>query len=155
MADFEVHSEPFLHLADIGEEHAFIAWGGVYSGAATRPTASGASWTMRSSPRSRVAGVRARSERAGALRSGGGRGRARRPDCLSRTDERARCARCSHTFICDGVTIGDEVFVGHRVTFTRDKRPRVTNGEGTLQTDADWELAPIVVENAGSIGSAP
>jgi UDP-2-acetamido-3-amino-2,3-dideoxy-glucuronate N-acetyltransferase len=63
------------------------------------------------------------------------------------------CKVQSHTFICDGVTIGDEVFVGHGVTFVNDKHPRATNSEGKLQTDADWELTPILVESGASIGS--
>jgi UDP-2-acetamido-3-amino-2,3-dideoxy-glucuronate N-acetyltransferase len=64
-----------------------------------------------------------------------------------------RCKVQSHTFICDGVRIGDEVFVGHGVTFVNDKHPRATNTEGRLQTDADWELRPILVESGASIGS--
>ncbi|HEV8687474.1 MAG TPA: DapH/DapD/GlmU-related protein [Gaiellaceae bacterium] len=65
----------------------------------------------------------------------------------------ARCKIQSHTFICDGVTIEDEVFVGHGVVFINDKRPRATNGSGRLQTDADWELMATVVERGASIGS--
>jgi acetyltransferase-like isoleucine patch superfamily enzyme len=63
------------------------------------------------------------------------------------------CKIQSHTFICDGITIGDEVFVGHGVMFINDKRPRAANADGSLQTDADWELAPTVVESRASIGS--
>ena len=63
------------------------------------------------------------------------------------------CKIQSHTFVCDGVTIEDEVFVGHGVVFINDKRPRATNGNGRLQTDADWELVPTVVERGASIGS--
>ena len=59
----------------------------------------------------------------------------------------------SHTFICDGVTIEDEVFVGHGVLFINDKRPRATNEDGVLQTGDDWELLPTLVERAASIGS--
>src|SRR3954470_11783332 len=59
----------------------------------------------------------------------------------------------SHTFICTGVEIGDEVFVGHGVVFINDKRPRATTDEGALQTDDDWELMPTVVERRASIGS--
>lgn len=63
------------------------------------------------------------------------------------------CKIQSHTFICDGITIGDEVFVGHGVMFINDKRPRAANPDGSLQTDADWTLAPTVVESRASIGS--
>ena len=52
----------------------------------------------------------------------------------------AACKIQSHTFICDGVTIEDGVFVGHGVTFVNDKRPRATDAGGALQTEADWEL---------------
>jgi acetyltransferase-like isoleucine patch superfamily enzyme len=65
----------------------------------------------------------------------------------------ARCKIQSHTFICDGVTIGDEVFVGHGVMFVNDKRPRATTHGGVLQDEQDWELLPIVVESRASIGS--
>jgi acetyltransferase-like isoleucine patch superfamily enzyme len=65
----------------------------------------------------------------------------------------ARCKIQSHTFICDGVELGDEVFVGHGVVFINDKRPRATTDEGALQTDDDWELLPTVVERRTSIGS--
>jgi acetyltransferase-like isoleucine patch superfamily enzyme len=65
----------------------------------------------------------------------------------------ARCKISSHTFICTGVEIGDEVFVGHGVVFINDKRPRATTDEGGLQTDDDWELLPTVVERRASIGS--
>jgi UDP-2-acetamido-3-amino-2,3-dideoxy-glucuronate N-acetyltransferase len=65
----------------------------------------------------------------------------------------ARCKIQSHTFICDGVTIEDEVFVGHGVLFVNDKRPRATSGSGTLQTDADWERLETVVRRGASIGS--
>jgi acetyltransferase-like isoleucine patch superfamily enzyme len=62
------------------------------------------------------------------------------------------CKIQSHTFICDGVTIGDEVFVGHGVMFINDKHPRAaTNGQ--LQTADDWELLPTVVERGASLGS--
>ena len=59
----------------------------------------------------------------------------------------------SHTFVCDGVTIGDGVFVGHGVMFVNDKSPRVLNERGEPQTDADWELLPIAVHDRASIGS--
>jgi UDP-2-acetamido-3-amino-2,3-dideoxy-glucuronate N-acetyltransferase len=65
----------------------------------------------------------------------------------------ARCKIQSHTFICDGVTIGDEVFVGHGVMFVNDKRPHATTGGGSLQGDEDWDLLPITVERGASIGS--
>jgi UDP-2-acetamido-3-amino-2,3-dideoxy-glucuronate N-acetyltransferase len=65
----------------------------------------------------------------------------------------ARCKIQSHTFICSGVEIGDEVFVGHGVMFINDKRPRATTDEGALQTDADWHLMPTVVERRASLGS--
>jgi UDP-2-acetamido-3-amino-2,3-dideoxy-glucuronate N-acetyltransferase len=65
----------------------------------------------------------------------------------------ARCKVQSHTFICTGVEIGDEVFVGHGVMFINDKRPRATTDEGALQTDDDWEVMPTVVERRVSLGS--
>ena len=63
------------------------------------------------------------------------------------------CKIQSHTFVCDGITIGDEVFVGHGVMFINDKRPRATNEDGSLQTDVDWTLSPTVVERRVAIGS--
>ena len=63
------------------------------------------------------------------------------------------CKIQSHSFVCDGITIGDEVFVGHGVLFINDKRPQATNADGSLQTDADWTLSPTVVERRASIGS--
>jgi acetyltransferase-like isoleucine patch superfamily enzyme len=65
----------------------------------------------------------------------------------------ARCKIQSHTFICDGVRIEDEVFVGHGVMFINDKFPRATAESGELQTATDWELLPIVVEHGATIGS--
>jgi UDP-2-acetamido-3-amino-2,3-dideoxy-glucuronate N-acetyltransferase len=65
----------------------------------------------------------------------------------------ARCKIQSHSFICDGVDIGDEVFVGHGVIFVNDKRPRATDANGDLQTTEDWELMQTVVEDGASIGS--
>ena len=62
------------------------------------------------------------------------------------------CKIQSHSFICDGVTIGDEVFVGHGVLFINDKHPRAA-ANGRLQTAEDWELLPIVVERGASLGS--
>jgi acetyltransferase-like isoleucine patch superfamily enzyme len=65
----------------------------------------------------------------------------------------ARCKVQSHTFICTGVEIGDEVFVGHGVMFINDKRPHATTDEGALQTDDDWDLLPTIVERRASLGS--
>jgi len=65
----------------------------------------------------------------------------------------ARCKVQSHTFVCDGVEIHDEVFVGHGVMFVNDKRPRATNDAGELQTTEDWALQRTVVESKASIGS--
>src|SRR5438270_555774 len=59
----------------------------------------------------------------------------------------------SHTFICEGVTVEDEVFIGHNVTFINDRFPRATNGDGSLQTEADWTCVPTVVKRGASIGS--
>ena len=64
----------------------------------------------------------------------------------------SRCKISSHSFICEGVTIDDEVFVGHGVMFINDRRPRATSG-GRLQTDADWSVVPTRVERGASIGS--
>ena len=63
-----------------------------------------------------------------------------------------RCKVSSHTFICEGVTIEDEVFVGHGVMFINDPRPRATTG-GQLQTEADWQVVPTRVARGASIGS--
>lgn len=63
------------------------------------------------------------------------------------------CKISSHTFICEGVTIEDDVFVGHNVTFINDKYPKATNGGGRLQTEEDWAVQPIMVEKGASIGS--
>jgi UDP-2-acetamido-3-amino-2,3-dideoxy-glucuronate N-acetyltransferase len=65
----------------------------------------------------------------------------------------ARCKIQSHTFICEGVTIEDEVFVGHGVMFINDKTPRATAASGALQTTDDWELLTTVVARGASIGS--
>lgn len=64
------------------------------------------------------------------------------------------CKISSHTFICEGVTIEDGVFVGHNVTFINDKYPRATTPEGELQTEADWQVVPTVVKRGASIGSS-
>src|SRR5690349_17334519 len=63
------------------------------------------------------------------------------------------CKISSHTFICEGVHIKDNVFVGHSVTFINDKFPRATNEDGSMQTDADWKVEETVVEKNASIGS--
>lgn len=63
------------------------------------------------------------------------------------------CKISSHSFICEGVTIEDEVFVGHHVVFINDKYPRATNERGELQTEEDWQLQPTVVKRRASIGS--
>ena len=65
----------------------------------------------------------------------------------------ARCKISSHTFICEGVTIEDEVFVGHGVMFTNDLYPRAVNDDGTLQTEADWTVVSTRVKRRASIGS--
>jgi UDP-2-acetamido-3-amino-2,3-dideoxy-glucuronate N-acetyltransferase len=59
----------------------------------------------------------------------------------------------SHTFICQGVTIEDECFIGHGVMFTNDKYPRATSTAGALQTEADWQVTPTFVRRGASIGS--
>ncbi|MDE3009408.1 MAG: N-acetyltransferase [Pseudomonadota bacterium] len=64
-----------------------------------------------------------------------------------------RCKISSHTFICEGVTIEDEVFVGHGVMFTNDLHPRATNPDGSLQTEADWQVESTLVRRRASIGS--
>lgn len=64
-----------------------------------------------------------------------------------------RCKISSHTFICEGVTIEDEVFIGHNVNFINDRRPRAANPDGTLQTEADWTLEKTIVRRGASIGT--
>ena len=64
------------------------------------------------------------------------------------------CKISSHTFICEGVHIGDGVFVGHNVTFINDKYPRSVNPDGSMQTDEDWKLEETFVKNGASIGSS-
>jgi acetyltransferase-like isoleucine patch superfamily enzyme len=64
-----------------------------------------------------------------------------------------RCKISSHTFICEGVTIEDEVFIGHNVTFVNDSFPRATNGTGALQNECDWKVERTVVKKGASIGS--
>ena len=63
------------------------------------------------------------------------------------------CKIQSHTFICEGVTIEDEVFVGHGVMFINDLYPRATADGGGLQTEADWQVVPTVVKTRASLGS--
>ena len=65
----------------------------------------------------------------------------------------ARCKISSHTFICEGVTLEDEVFVGHGVMFTNDRLPRAASPDGTPQTEEDWKLEATVVRRGASIGS--
>ena len=64
-----------------------------------------------------------------------------------------RCKISSHTFVCEGVIIEDNVFIGHGVTFINDSYPRATTGEGNLQTEADWRVERTVVKKGASIGS--
>jgi acetyltransferase-like isoleucine patch superfamily enzyme len=64
-----------------------------------------------------------------------------------------RCKISSHTFICEGVTVEDDVFIGHGVMFTNDSYPRATNLDGKLQTEADWKVEKTVVKRGASIGT--
>ena len=64
-----------------------------------------------------------------------------------------RCKISSHTFVCEGVTIEDEVFIGHNVTFVNDTFPRATTTAGSLQTEADWKVETTLVRRGASIGS--
>ncbi|HEX3857592.1 MAG TPA: acyltransferase [Verrucomicrobiae bacterium] len=64
-----------------------------------------------------------------------------------------RCKVSSHTFICEGVTLEDDVFIGHNVTFINDRYPRATNGDGKLQTESDWSCVGTLVKRGASIGS--
>ena len=64
-----------------------------------------------------------------------------------------RCKISSHTFVCEGVTIEDYVFIGHGVTFTNDRYPRATTASGDLQTEKDWSVEPTIVKQGASIGS--
>jgi len=63
------------------------------------------------------------------------------------------CKVSSHSFICEGVTIEDNVFIGHGVTFINDSYPRATTGEGQLQTEQDWKVERTVIKKGASIGS--
>jgi acetyltransferase-like isoleucine patch superfamily enzyme len=64
------------------------------------------------------------------------------------------CKISSHSFVCEGVTIEDNVFLGHNVTFINDKLPRATNADGSLQTEADWKMEETLVKTGASIGSS-
>jgi UDP-2-acetamido-3-amino-2,3-dideoxy-glucuronate N-acetyltransferase len=64
------------------------------------------------------------------------------------------CKISTHTFICEGVTIEDDVFVGHNVSFINDKYPRSTTGGGQLQTEADWKVVSTLVKKGASIGTS-
>jgi UDP-2-acetamido-3-amino-2,3-dideoxy-glucuronate N-acetyltransferase len=66
----------------------------------------------------------------------------------------SNCKISSHTFICEGVTIEDEVFIGHNVTFINDRYPRATRSDGGLQTEADWACIPTLIKRGASIGSS-
>jgi len=65
----------------------------------------------------------------------------------------ARCKISSHTFICEGVRVEDEVFIGHGVQFINDRYPRATSADGTPQTESDWTLERTVVRRGASIGT--
>jgi UDP-2-acetamido-3-amino-2,3-dideoxy-glucuronate N-acetyltransferase len=65
----------------------------------------------------------------------------------------ARCKISSHTFICEGVTLADEVFIGHGVMFANDRHPRAARPDGRLVADGDWECLPVTVGKGASIGS--
>jgi acetyltransferase-like isoleucine patch superfamily enzyme len=65
-----------------------------------------------------------------------------------------RCKISSHSFLCEGVTLEDEVMVGHNVTFINDLFPRATNSDGKLQTEKDWACKPTLVKKGASIGSS-
>lgn len=64
------------------------------------------------------------------------------------------CKISSHTFICEGVRIEDNVFIGHNVTFINDKYPRATSDSGELQTESDWEVIETIVKKGASVGSS-
>ena len=64
------------------------------------------------------------------------------------------CKISSHSFICEGVHIEDNVFIGHNVTFINDRFPRATNPDGSIQTDADWSMEETWVKKGASIGSS-
>jgi len=64
------------------------------------------------------------------------------------------CKISSHTFICEGVEIEDDVFIGHNVTFINDKYPRATNTDGTMQSEKDWKVVKTLVKKGATIGSS-
>lgn len=64
-----------------------------------------------------------------------------------------RCKISSHTFVCEGVAIEDNVFIGHGVTFINDSYPRATTPEGELQTESDWHVEATVIKRGASVGS--
>ena len=64
-----------------------------------------------------------------------------------------RCKISSHSFLCEGVTVEDNVFIGHGVMFTNDKFPRATNDDGSPQDESDWTVIPTTVKTGASIGS--
>ena len=64
-----------------------------------------------------------------------------------------RCKISSHTFICEGVTIEDGVFIGHGVMFINDSYPRATTNDGKLQTEADWKVERTIIKRGASVGS--
>lgn len=64
------------------------------------------------------------------------------------------CKISSHTFICEGVKIEDNVFIGHNVSFINDKYPHSANADGSLQTEADWHVVPTLVKKGASIGTS-
>jgi UDP-2-acetamido-3-amino-2,3-dideoxy-glucuronate N-acetyltransferase len=64
------------------------------------------------------------------------------------------CKISSHTFICEGVTVEDNVFIGHNVTFINDMYPRSTTEDGALQTEADWKVVPTFIRKGASVGSS-
>jgi UDP-2-acetamido-3-amino-2,3-dideoxy-glucuronate N-acetyltransferase len=64
-----------------------------------------------------------------------------------------RCKISSHSFLCEGVTLEEEVFIGHGVMFINDRFPKAANVDGTLQTEADWKCIPTTVKRGASIGS--
>ncbi len=64
-----------------------------------------------------------------------------------------RCKIGSHSFICEGVTIEDECFIGHGVLFINDRRPQAVNPDGSMQTEKDWTVVPTLVKRRASIGS--
>ncbi len=64
------------------------------------------------------------------------------------------CKISSHTFICEGVTVEDDVFIGHNVTFINDMYPRSTTVGGELQTEADWNVIPTLIKKGASVGSS-